>query len=194
MINKSLIKKKLNSEKGITGVDIVVAVTMIALTISVVMSIFINTNNTARKVTRTSGATRMATNIYSTSYPENPPEWYWISGLHDACIIGTESFEFPFDYHKFIGEKNKYNRNLITLRINAKGALYDNDVKEIRLFNYRILTEDISLEGRDKVWWLADRLVDHGNYYTLEIDLQDFDAYPEEFTFKIKFERAEVDR
>ena len=67
-------------------------------------------------------------------------------------------------------------------------------MKEIRLFNYRILTEDISLEGRDKVWWLADRLVDHGNYYTLEIDLQDFDSDPEEFTFKIKFERAEVDR
>ena len=131
---------------------------------------------------------------YISNYPDNPPEWYWISGLHDACIIGTESFEFPFDYNKFVGEKNKYNRNLITLRINAKGALYDNDVKEIRLFNYRILTEDISLEDRDKVWWLADRLVDHGNYYTLEIDLQDFDAYPEEFTFKIKFERAEVDR
>ena len=82
----------------------------------------------------------------------------------------------------------------MTLRINAKGALYDNEVKEIRLFNYRILTEDISLEGRDKVWWLADRLVDHGNYYTLEIDLQDFDSDPEEFTLKIKFERAEVDR
>ena len=131
---------------------------------------------------------------YISNYPDNPPQWYWISGLHDACIIGVESFEFPFDYHKFIGEKNKYNRNLITLRINAKGALYDNTVKEIRLFNYRILTEDISLECRDKVWWLADRLVDHGNYYTLEIDLQDFDAYPEEFTFKIKFERAEVDR
>ena len=128
------------------------------------------------------------------NYPDNPPEWYWISGLHDACIIGTESFEFPLNYHKFISEKNKYNRNLITLRINAKGALYDNDVKEIRLFNYRILTEDISLKGRDKVWWLADRLVDHGNYYTLEIDLQDFDSDPEEFTFKIKFERAEVDR
>ena len=90
--------------------------------------------------------------------------------------------------------QNIYNRNLITLRINAKGALYDNEVKEIRLFNYRILTEDISLEGREKVWWLADRLIDHGNYYTLEIDLQDFDSDPEEFTFKIKFERAEVDR
>ena len=132
--------------------------------------------------------------VYISNYPDNPPQWYWVSGLHDACIIGIESFEFPFDYNKFIGEKNKYNRNLITLRINAKGALYDNEVKEIRLFNYRILTEDISLESRDKVWWLADRLVDHGNYYTLEIDLQDFDSVPEEFTFKIKFERAEVDR
>ena len=132
--------------------------------------------------------------VYISNYPDNTPQWYWIDGLHDACIIGVELFEFPFDYNKFVGEKNKYNRNLITLRINAKGALYDNEVKEIRLFNYRILTEDISLEGRDKVWWLADRLADHGNYYTLEIDLQDFDSDPEEFTFKIKFERAEVDR
>ena len=132
--------------------------------------------------------------VYISNYPDNPPEWYQISGLHDACIIGTESFEFPFDYNKFIGEKNKCNRNLLTLKINAKGALYDNEVKEIRLFNYRILTEGISLEGREKVWWLADRLFDHGNYYTLEIDLQDFDSYPEEFTLKIKFERAEVDR
>ena len=64
---------------------------------------------------------------------------YWISGLHDACIIGTESFEFPFDYNEFVSEKNIYNRNLITLRINANGALYDNEVKEIRIFNYRIL-------------------------------------------------------
>ena len=131
---------------------------------------------------------------YISNYPDNPPQWYWISGLHDACIIGTESFEFPFDYHKFIGEKNKYDRNLITLRINAKNALYDSKVKEIRLFNYQILTEGISLEGREKVWWLADRLVDHGGCYTLEIDLQDLDSDPEEFTFKIKFERAEVDR
>ena len=132
--------------------------------------------------------------VYISNYPDNPPQWYWIGGLHDACIIDVELFEFPFDYYKFVGEKNKYNRNLITLRINAKGALYDNEVKEIRLFNYRILTEDISLEGRDKVWWLADRLADHGNCYTLEIDLKDFDSDPEEFTFKIKFERAEVDR
>lgn len=132
--------------------------------------------------------------VYIASHPDNPPEWYWVSGLHDACIVGVETFEFPFDYNKFVGEKNKYNRNLLSLKINAEDAMYDCTVKEIRLFNYKFLTEHISLEGRKRVWWLADRLVDHGNFYTLEIDMQDFDSYPEDFTFKIKFERAEVDR
>ena len=132
--------------------------------------------------------------IYISSHPDNPPEWYWVSGLHDACIVGVESFEFPFDYNKFVGEKNKYNRNLFAIKINAKGALYDNTVKEIRFFNYKVLTDQITLIGREKIWWMADKLVDHGDYYTLEIELQDFDSYPEDFTYKIKFERAEVDR
>lgn len=132
--------------------------------------------------------------VYISNYPDNPPEWYWVNGLHDAYIISVETFEFPFDYHKFAGEKNKYNQNLIVIRINAKGALCNNDVKEIHLYNYKILNENISLKNRNKIWWLADRLVDYGDYYTLEIDLQDFNAEPEEFTFKIKFERAEVSR
>ena len=132
--------------------------------------------------------------IYISSHPDNPPEWYWVSGLHDACIVGVETFEFPFDYNKFVGEKNKYNRNLFAIKINAKGALYDNTVKEIRFFNYKVLTDQITLIGREKIWWMADKLVDHGDYYTLEIELQDFDSYPEDFTYKIKFERAEVDR
>ena len=42
--------------------------------------------------------------VYISNYPDNPPQWYWVSGLHDACIIGTESFEFPFDYNKFNGD------------------------------------------------------------------------------------------
>ena len=132
--------------------------------------------------------------IYISSHPDNPPEWYWVSGLHDACIESVEYFEFPFDYNKFVGEKNKYNRNLFAVKINAKGALYDNTVKEIRFFNYKVLTVQITLIGREKIWWMADKLVDHGDYYTLEIELQDFDSDPEDFTYKIKFERAEVDR
>lgn len=131
---------------------------------------------------------------YISLYPENTPEWYWISGLHDAGIVGVESFEFPFDYNKFIGAKSKYNWNLLVLKINAKGALYDNSVEEIRLYNYKILTPDISLEGRKTIWWLADRLSEQDDHYILEIDLQDFDSFPEDFTFKIKFDRAEVKR
>ena len=132
--------------------------------------------------------------IYISSHPDNPPEWYWVSGLHDACIVDVESFEFPFDYNKFVGKKNKYDRNLFAIKINAKGALYDNTVKEIRFFNYKVLTDQITLIGRKKIWWMADKLVDHGDYYTLEIELQDFDSDPEDFTYKIKFERVEVDR
>ena len=80
----------------------------------------------------------MATKIYSTSYPENPPEWYWTKGLHDAGIIEVESFEFPFDYNKFVGQKSKYNRNLLKLKIDSKGAIYDTSVKEIHFYNYRL--------------------------------------------------------
>ena len=131
---------------------------------------------------------------YKSHHPENPPDWYWINGLHDAGIAEVETFEFPFNYNKFVREKSNYNRNLLILRINARGALYDTSVQEIHFYNYKILTPEISLEDRKTIWWLADRLNENENHYILEIDLQDFDAYPEDFTFKIKFERAEVKR
>ena len=131
---------------------------------------------------------------YIYHHPENLPEWYWVNGLHDAGIVEVEAFDFPFDYNKFVGEKNSYDRNLLVLKINAQSALYDTSVREIHFYNYKVLTPDISLEGRKAIWWLTDRLTVNENYYTIEIDLQDFDAYPEDFTFKIKFEKAEVKR
>ena len=131
---------------------------------------------------------------YMSHYPENLPEWYWVNGLHDAGIIGVEAYEFPFDYNKFVGEKSNYNRNLLILKINAKGALYDNSVEAIHFYNYKVLSPDISLENRKTIWWLADRLSEQDNHYILEIDLQDLDSYPEDFTFKIKFDRVEVKR
>ncbi|MBQ3133528.1 MAG: hypothetical protein IJC17_04545 [Clostridia bacterium] len=132
--------------------------------------------------------------VYTSSYPDNPPDWYWVNGLHDACIVDVEYFEFPFDYNKFVGNKNSYDRNLMLLKINASGALYEQDIKEIKLFNFNIITNNIELQGRKKVWWLADRLTEKDGHYYLEIDLQDFDSYPEDFTFEIKFDRAEVIR
>ena len=38
---------------------------------------------------------------YMSLCPQNPPEWYWVNGIHDAGIIGVEVFEFPFDYNEF---------------------------------------------------------------------------------------------
>lgn len=128
------------------------------------------------------------------NYSNKLSDWYWINGLHDACITGVETFELPFDYNKFTGEKNKCNHNLLSLAINSKAAIYDNTVEEIRFFNYKLLTDGISLNDRKEIWWIADRLTDCGDYYILEIDLQDFNSEPENFTVKIKFERAEVVR
>ena len=132
--------------------------------------------------------------IHTSHYPENPPEWYWTNGLHDACITSVEAFEFPFDYNRYISEKSQYNRNLFVLKMDSEGALFDTSVEEIHLYNYKILTPDISLENRKSVWWLADRLCENKDHFLLEIDLRDSDSRPENFTFKIKFERAEVKR
>ena len=44
------------------------------------------------------------------------------------------------------------------------------------------------------MWWLADRLTKNDDHYVLEIDLQDVDSYPEDFTYSVKFDRAEVIR
>jgi hypothetical protein len=54
---------KLKSQKGVTGVDIVVSITVITLTIVVVTAIYTNIDLTSKNVNRTAGATRIATNI-----------------------------------------------------------------------------------------------------------------------------------
>ncbi len=56
-----------------------------------------------------------------------------------------ETYEFPFDYNKYTAEKNKHDRNMLSLRIDAKDALYDFHVKEIRFYNYKLLPESIDL-------------------------------------------------
>ena len=145
-------------------------------------------------------------NVYISSYPDNPPEGYWVSGLHDACITCVETFEFPFDYNKmfgsqegfdykkYISEIKAHNKNLMTLEINAKNALYDQSVKEIRLYNYKIITKDIELRGRNQVWWMADKLTEKDGHYTMSIELVDCDSSPCEFTYVIQFDRLQVVR
>ena len=137
-------------------------------------------------------------NFY-TEHPENPPDWYWESGLHDASIIGVDAYEFPFDYDKYTAKKNKYDRNVLSLRIDAKGALFDSRVKEIRFYNYKLLPESVDLmrlepSEKNKVWWLADQLTEQNEKYELDILLEICVPHQKQFHLKLRFDRAEVDR
>lgn len=126
--------------------------------------------------------------------PEPSPDWYWVRGLHDAAVLSIETFEYPFDYEKFIREKDAYTRNCMTMKIDARGAMFDYTVKEIRFFNYKVLDGSASPDGKKNLLWIGDRLEDHKKYFTLEIDCVDIDARYSYITIKLKFDRAETDR
>lgn len=136
----------------------------------------------------------MAKRNSQTHSPESPPAWYWVKGLHDAHITLVESFEFPFDYDRFTREKNTYDRNCLTLTVDAAGAMFDTAVKVIRLYNYKYLSPETALEGHGTLWWLGDRLTVSEGRFELEIDLYDGEAFPEDFSVRIQFDRAEVER
>lgn len=55
--------KKLKSQKGATGTDVLIAVAMIVLAVGIVSMLYVNTSMQSRNITRTSGATRIATNL-----------------------------------------------------------------------------------------------------------------------------------
>ncbi len=131
---------------------------------------------------------------YQSEYPETPPEWYWVNGLHDACIVNIEAMEFPFDYEQYTAQTSKYLRNVLIFKVDSANALFDSCVKQIRFYNYKILSEKIDLAGENKVWWLEDKLTEENGSYILEITLEDTDSARKQFHFKIKFDRAEVDR
>jgi hypothetical protein len=139
-------------------------------------------------------ANGMAKRTVQTHYPENPPDWYWVKGLHDAHITLAEAFEFPFDYNRFTREKNSYDRSCLTLTVDASGAMFDTSVKVIRLYNYKYLSPDAMLEGHGTLWWIGDRLTISDGRFELEIDLYDGEGFPEEFTVRVRFDRAEVER
>ena len=83
--------------------------------------------------------------VYISNYPDNPPEWYWISGLHDACIIGTESFEFPFDY-------NFLSRLPSEKRLAKDIKIYPQITKNVRVDSKdAVLSDELVLEARDNV-------------------------------------------
>lgn len=114
------------------------------------------------------------------------PSWYWSAGLHDAKITHIGELTLPYDYK----QKNPV-RNCLILYINSRGAMFDTKVKEIHLYNYKILSLAAEIEGS---WWLSDSLSEENGKYVLTLFLQNPKTFPEEFTFTVRFEKAEVIR
>lgn len=125
------------------------------------------------------------------------PEWYWPSGLHDACIYEIECYEYPEVYYKCKGKNRDNIYNLLVLKIDSVGAIYDQTVKEIRFYNYKCLQSDFdfkNLIAHKCVRWIGDILTEEDECYRLDIDLYDTDVESEYFNIKISFEMAETDR
>lgn len=113
-------------------------------------------------------------------YYDSLPDWYWKYGLHDAKI--TLIYE---DYDK--------GKRYLDIQVDASGAMFEPDVTEIKLYDYKLLSPDnISvLEGG---YWMSDSIerLDSGRYLLkAEISCNnDKDL----IAFEIRFSEAEVTR
>ena len=118
------------------------------------------------------------------------PKWYWNRGLHDAKIVRIEKLELPYDYKQRIPT-----RNCFVVHIGSKQAMFDTSVREIRLFNYKILTADLSSPDIEGSYWITDQLTEENGKYDLQVELHNCGRSGSyNFLFKIRFERAEIIR
>ena len=118
------------------------------------------------------------------------PEWYWHRGLHDAKIVRIEKLELPYDYKQRIPT-----RNCFVVHMDSKQAMFDTSVREIRLFNYKILTADLSSPDIEGTYWITDQLTEENGKYVLQVELQKCGRNSTyNFILKIRFESAEIIR
>ena len=75
------------------------------------------------------------------------PSWYWTNGLHDAKILSVTPLELPPDWKS---PTPRY--NCLEFAIDAKGAMFDQRVRKITLYNYKILTPDFELYKLSGAW------------------------------------------
>ena len=89
-------------------------------------------------------------------------DWYWTKGLFDAVIQKIEIRDIPYDYT----EKNPI-RNCLTIYLDSQNAIYDTSIKELRFYNHKLITGDVSITG----WWKNDNLKDENGRFVLTIDI-----------------------
>lgn len=115
--------KKMKSQKGASGIDVIMSAAMIVITMTVVTMLYVNISLQSRNVTRTAGATRMATNIAENirqiSYEEFINAY---DGIPDTETINLKT------YRRFDGSAS--NRTIYDTKIPTGYTLYINADKE----------------------------------------------------------------
>ena len=71
------------------------------------------------------------------------PAWYWPKGLHDAKIV-----------------KASMQDDTLTLRIDSRGAMFDDAVEKITFFGARCKTKLPEPSKKQPVYWLSDELTE----------------------------------
>lgn len=85
-------------------------------------------------------------------------------GLHDAEVMKINEIQLLYDYH----EKNP-RRNYLEIELNSSQALFDRNIKAVRLYNYKIIEGDLTLIG---TWWLDDQIVSQGSFLVVKMQFR----------------------
>ena len=116
------------------------------------------------------------------------PDWYWKFGLHDAVILSVSRLELAPDYRD---PKPKW--NCLEIKLDSSNALCEQNIKAIRLYNYRIKTPDVDINSMDRPWWISDTIKElDDKRYSLEIEVESATDGRKHFT--VEFELPEVER
>lgn len=134
------------SQKGATGADVIIAATVIILTITIVSMIYVNTTLQGRNVSRTAGATRIATNILENiekmSYYDFSQEYG-----NDVLINWTTVGDGEYKNYKMISNATVFNTKIpkgytVYMLAEPKYGSHSGDDKESEQFD---LVRDVKL-------------------------------------------------
>ncbi len=108
------------------------------------------------------------------------PDWYWKFGLHDARITMLNE-----DHHR--------GRSYLDIHIDAVGAMFEQDITKIRLYDYKILYP-VDLGALEGGYWMTDSIdfLDSGRYH-LKAEIS-CNSDKDLIAFEIRFSDAEVIR
>lgn len=110
------------------------------------------------------------------------PEWYWTRGLHDAKIVSVKVKESDLNP----------NDNCLIFKMNGHGAMFEQDITEIRFLEFRFNKENFNINLLNGAWWLYDEITEKSGEYHLLLEFDDKNCQRE--IVKIIFKAAEVIR